>query len=99
VCEVPYIDAAQALRSACPHHAAPHGAQRHRLVPDAALGLRRPAGPRRGVNVLSGARCAGAGAGLGGLILQGGAEEYATTAPWIAVFCEGGHHARRQPVQ
>jgi len=37
-----------------------------------------------------------------GLMLQGGAEEYASTAPWIAIFSRPGdraHRVRLQPVR
>ncbi len=69
----------------CTHHPAPHGAERDGAVPDHADGIRRPGNTGRGsLSYL----------GLGvqeptpawGLMLQGGAEEYASTAPWIAIF-------------
>jgi hypothetical protein len=52
---------------------------------DPHLELRRAGDPRRDLALLSRPRRAGTGAGLG-LMLQGGAEEYASTAPWIAIF-------------
>ena len=48
-----------------PHRAAPHGAERDGALPHHDDGGRRPGDPDRGIAVLSRARRAGAGAGLG----------------------------------
>ena len=69
-----------------PDHPAPHGAERDGALPDHADRVRRPGDPAGSLAFLSRPRRAGTDAGLGSDAAGRRREEYAESAPWIAIF-------------